>query len=252
MDAIDPGGSALARETLARLRGEISSGRWPVGSRIPTEPELSEWLGVGRSTVREAIRSLTALGMVRPLTARGTFVTSATPSPALLVNAMSAYSAADIVGLRRALDVEAAQAAAAQLSEAGRHEIEAALHDEVREARSANSFAAAPLHCARIHGAIARASGNRLLADLDAGLSAAMEATGTAVEVDSGLDPATRLDHHDRIYTAIRNGDVATAAHAMAVHADAALRALHHEPIVTDLTALLSTGWGKKGRRGIA
>ena len=39
---------------VSALRARITSGEWAVGSRIPPEPALSELLGVGRNTVREA------------------------------------------------------------------------------------------------------------------------------------------------------------------------------------------------------
>src|SRR5471032_1188251 len=46
------------------LLNEIQSGRFPVGSTIPTEFELCEQFGASRSTVREAVKQLVQLGMV--------------------------------------------------------------------------------------------------------------------------------------------------------------------------------------------
>jgi DNA-binding FadR family transcriptional regulator len=50
-----------ARRSLVDLAVEdigqrLAAGQWPVGSRIPTEPELATLLGISRNTVREAIR----------------------------------------------------------------------------------------------------------------------------------------------------------------------------------------------------
>ena len=64
MSARTTTGSDRARSTLAYLRRHITTGAWPVGSRIPIEPELTEQIGVGRSTVREAVRSLASIGML--------------------------------------------------------------------------------------------------------------------------------------------------------------------------------------------
>ncbi|MBX3094521.1 MAG: FadR family transcriptional regulator [Cryobacterium sp.] len=237
----EPSGSSLARSTLARLRARIASGEWPVGTRIPTEPELSELLGVGRSTVREAIRSLATLGMVETLTARGTFVRSATPAPTLLVNALSAYEPAELIGLRRALDVEAAQSAAAHWTDGDLEAMESALREETEHARRAvAAVQGRGTHCARFHGAIAQASGNRLLSDLDASLSTALETAGLADQIAASIDVAVRIDEHDRLFTAIRGRDVAKAAHHMALHVDAALRGLSHKPVATDLTTLVA------------
>lgn len=234
-------GTRLVDVAVASLRSRIASGEWSVGSRIPTEPELCELLGVGRSTVREAIRALTTLGMVEPLTARGTYVRSAAPAPALLADALAVYPPIELVGLRRALDVEAAQSAAAQRIRVDLERLEVELEGETERLRGDGPAASDGLHCIRFHSAIAHASGNRLLVDLEAGLSAVLRSSGLAQRIAATTDAALRIDEHDRILTAIRAKDVGAAAHHMAIHADAALRSLHHEPIVTDLTTLASS-----------
>ena len=85
-------GSERARNTLAYLRRHITTGAWPVGSRIPIEPELAEQIGVGRSTVREAVRSLASIGMLETLPGRGTFVRSAAPTSTLLNEFLSDFT----------------------------------------------------------------------------------------------------------------------------------------------------------------
>lgn len=234
-----PSGTALARTTLAALKGRITSGTWPVGSRIPTEPELATELGVGRSTIREAVRSLASLGMVETLRARGTFVRSTTPAPSILLDAVSIYSPAELLGARRALDVESAQAAAARRTDAELATLEAALDRDLAQAREALDPAAAGIRCSRFHDAIAGASGNRLIAELAASLSVALEASGLDRTIAGSLDPAVLVEEHDRIFSAIRAKDVGEAAHRMAMHLDSMLRGIAHEPIVTDLTTLV-------------
>lgn len=231
----------LVGQAVSALRSRVASGEWPVGSRIPTEPELCGLLGVGRSTVREAVRALATLGMVEPLTARGTFVRSATPAPTLLVDALSAYAPAELVGLRRALDVEAAQSAAARWDPGDLEHLEDVLDKETSRLRGRGRPSPDGVHCARFHSAVTRASGNRLLTDLDASLASAVHATGLAEQIATSVDVAVCLDEHDRILTAIRARDVGAAAHLMALHVDAAFRGLGHEPVVMDLTALVRT-----------
>lgn len=84
-------GSRLESEEVARagrigacppdagVRQKITSGEWPINSKIPTEPELMRLLGVGKTTVREAVRSLASLGVLEPLPGIGTFVRSRMP-----------------------------------------------------------------------------------------------------------------------------------------------------------------------------
>ena len=105
-------GSAMARNTLVFLRQKIVSGEWPINSRIPTEPELMALLGVGKSTVREAVRSLASLGMLETIRGIGTFVRSRVPSDAVLVSLMSERGPAECLQLRAAVEGEAARALA--------------------------------------------------------------------------------------------------------------------------------------------
>lgn len=230
-------GSALARHTLARLKDRITSGEWPVGSRIPTEPELSEEFSVGRSTVREAIRSLATLGMVETLTARGTFVRSSTPAPSLLFDALSQYGPAELIGIRRALDVEAAQTAAANWTPVHLEAMESTIATEMESVRHLGDTARAGVRCSLLHGVIAQASGNRLLFDLVQNLSMALDSSGLGDRIAADMDPVQLLSEHDRILVAIRERDVAAAAHLMAMHVDSALLTLN-APAMTSLTAL--------------
>ena len=50
--------------TLERLGEAIVSGRYPAGSTVPPEPMLCEELGVSRTVVREAVKSLVAKGQL--------------------------------------------------------------------------------------------------------------------------------------------------------------------------------------------
>lgn len=74
MPLTSPRRSALADQVIAQLRAQITSGEWPMGSRIPTEPELVEQLGVARNTVREAVRALAHNGLLDIRQGSGTYV----------------------------------------------------------------------------------------------------------------------------------------------------------------------------------
>lgn len=56
------------------LLTELADGRYPVGSRFPTEMELCARFGVSRHTVREALRRLTDMGLLQRLQGSGTLV----------------------------------------------------------------------------------------------------------------------------------------------------------------------------------
>src|SRR5215510_9599317 len=64
----------LAETVAARLLDAVRT--QPPGTRVPTERALAEQLGVGRSTVREALNGLAALGILDIRHGQGVFVAS--------------------------------------------------------------------------------------------------------------------------------------------------------------------------------
>jgi GntR family transcriptional regulator len=67
-------GSSLGRALAATLEREILSGRWPTGSKLPTEREMATRSGVSRQTVREAFDELERAGFIVRRQGSGTFV----------------------------------------------------------------------------------------------------------------------------------------------------------------------------------
>ncbi|MBF6177963.1 FadR/GntR family transcriptional regulator [Nocardia otitidiscaviarum] len=110
--------TSLIAQVTEQLRAEIRSGRWPVGSRIPTEPELTELTGTGRNTVREAVQALVHAGMLERRQGSGTYVISTSNLGATLNQYFADAQERDILELRRALDTTAAALAARRRDEA--------------------------------------------------------------------------------------------------------------------------------------
>ncbi|ORA38664.1 FadR/GntR family transcriptional regulator [Mycobacterium aquaticum] len=66
----------LAAQTAQLLLARIRDGEWPLGHRLPGETTLAAQLGVGRSTLREAIRELAGKGVLESRQGAGVFVTA--------------------------------------------------------------------------------------------------------------------------------------------------------------------------------
>lgn len=66
----------LYLQAISALTEMIESGQLPLGSKIPSEAELGEMLGISRSTLREALSHLEKYGMITRQPGRGTFVTA--------------------------------------------------------------------------------------------------------------------------------------------------------------------------------
>ncbi|WP_051681737.1 FadR/GntR family transcriptional regulator [Cellulomonas sp. HZM] len=213
-----PSGSR-AQVALAFLRTKITSGEWPVNSRIPTEPELMELIGVGRGTVREAVRSLASVGMLESMVSRGTYVRSRLPVSNVLADFVAGYDLEDILGFRRALEVDAAFEAATRRTDAQLEAMRAALAADARVAGGRGDAVERGRLPGHFHHLVVEAAGNRLMTGLYGGIMAALRsaiATGAVVDAAS---PDVRHDDHAAILAALEAADAPGTARAMLAHA---------------------------------
>lgn len=94
---------------LRDLRSAIERGDLAVGGKLPSESELTSFYGYSRSVVREALRALEALGLTVTRRGRGTFVTS---NRTVENPTFGAYSARDLLEVRRHVEIPVAAYAA--------------------------------------------------------------------------------------------------------------------------------------------
>jgi DNA-binding FadR family transcriptional regulator len=104
--------SGLIAQVTNQLRAEIRAGHWPIGTRIPTEPALTELTGTGRNTVREAVQALVHAGMLERRQGSGTFVVATSDLGGTLSKYFADAHERDVLELRQALDTTAAALAA--------------------------------------------------------------------------------------------------------------------------------------------
>lgn len=220
-------GSERSRETLRRIRENITSGKWPLNSKIPTETELMNELGVGRSTVREAVRSLANLGMLEPAPHRGTFVRSRSPVSFVLADFVAEHDVEDVLAVRRALEIEASQSAALNRTDDQLERLAAAHEKDIR--RDCSPLIERGHTPGQFHGLIFEAAGNQLLTDLYGGVMSGIRGLIRDGLVVSGATDSVRQADHAKLLEAITDGDPVEAAHAAAEHADRDLIATHDE-----------------------
>ncbi|WP_291947707.1 FadR/GntR family transcriptional regulator [Chitinophaga sp.] len=104
--------SSLAEEVAGRLQDAIVSGKYVVEQQLPTEPELMAQYGVGRSSIREAIKILVNRGFVKVQQGLGTFVISQTGSGEPLAQRLQRADFEDLNEVRLVLEVRIAEKAA--------------------------------------------------------------------------------------------------------------------------------------------
>jgi len=207
--------SALADQVIAQLRAQITSGEWPVGSRIPTEPELVEQLGVARNTVREAVRALAHNGLLDIRQGSGTYVLATSELAGVMHRRFASADPRHVAELRSALETKAAQLAAERRTEQDVKQIDAQLDRRERawESGEADAFVEAD---ATLHMAIVAAAHNDVLAALYADLGAVVRDFLRA-DVADGLSPEAYVDHA-RLVEAIRRRDGERAAAEASTH----------------------------------
>jgi GntR family transcriptional repressor for pyruvate dehydrogenase complex len=206
------------------LRAEITSGRLQPGERLPPEPELCVKTGVSRSTVREALRLLASQHLI--VTTRGVTGGSFVAHPdaeqlgdglatgfTLLTNS-PAVGLADLLELRRALEVPIAGLAAARRTDEHLMEIRAALFDPLTDDLDTMLVAHAAFHMA-----VAKASGNPLFELVVRPLYHA--SYGEAVTDKLPADYWTRIDaDHRQLLECLCAGDAETATRQADRHLD--------------------------------
>ena len=109
-----PAPRSLTGELVARLTDDITSGKIPPGSQLPTEQELIAATGVSRTVVREAVAALRADGLVVTRQGVGAFVPENARRPLRIdVDPLSPLRAVlDVMELRTGIEIEAAGLAA--------------------------------------------------------------------------------------------------------------------------------------------
>ncbi|ACU39689.1 FadR family transcriptional regulator [Actinosynnema pretiosum subsp. pretiosum] len=199
--------AGLVDQVIDQMRGAIASGEWPVGRRIPPEPELVTALGVGRNTVREAVRALAHAGLLEVRQGDGTFV-RATSELSGAVRRLCGSELRDVLQVRRTLEVEGARLAATQRTEEELARLEVALAER-DSALAAKDWERLVERDAQFHELLLQCSHNTLLAELYQGLTEAVRAS-----IDATVRTAPDDDDlsHEGLLQAIRDADPARAA----------------------------------------
>ena len=236
------------RLVLESVESDLLSGRLSPGDRLPPERTLAADLGVGRSSVREALRVLEVLGLVRTAVGSGPSsgaVIVSRPSggmSALLRLQVAAHGFAvdDIVRTRLALEAavvvdlaDAVIAASASVDLAAARDLLSAM--EASGLTDAEFLALDQ----RFHLALAEASGNQVIVATMAGLRDSIEhyVRVGARQLPSWADTSARLmrEHRD-ILAAVESGDATAARETVRQHISGYYAETNLSPRTPELT----------------
>ncbi|QCQ93501.1 FadR/GntR family transcriptional regulator [Rhodococcus sp. SGAir0479] len=198
------------------LRQRIETGSWAVGQRLPSEAELAAELGVGRSSVREAVRLLARDGLLDVRHGVGTFVAEPPDGPGF-DQLLRRARVLEVLEVRRALETEAARLAADRADREG----VAALRRQVaerhaRQVGGADAFVTADLD---FHRSVVVLAGNAVLTALFDSVRPVLHAALVDM-VDSEPQLPDTGAAHDALVAALAAGDGAAAVAATNANLD--------------------------------
>ena len=218
----------LSEKVAEQLRQAISDGKFKVGEKLPSQPDLAELMGVSRPSIREAVKLLELQGMIETVQGGGTVVKNIaaqeikTPMEALLSSDKEKIM--ELTDVRALLEVWSAKRAATNRTE-----------DELQRILSLvegmeKDFETGSIHYeldAKFHKEIAGATHNTILTHL---VGSVFDLIRESIKFHreqmfvSRRDQEKILEHHRMVYDAIRDQDPTRAEAEMYKHLQYVIR----------------------------
>lgn len=154
----------ISQQVFAFLQKNIENGTWPVGSKIPSENELTKMMDVSRSSVRTAIQQCIALNILESQHGRGTFVKNSDVRG--VVNTIHTLTQSDykdilkVLEFRKIIESGSAALAAERMNNTHLDKLQAILDTMKKKSNEPIAFVQADM---QFHLEISRASGNVLI-----------------------------------------------------------------------------------------
>ncbi|MGA8215646.1 MAG: FadR/GntR family transcriptional regulator [Candidatus Sulfotelmatobacter sp.] len=211
--------SRLYEQIVQQIEESVLNGSLKPGDQLPAERDLAQRLGVSRTAVREAVKTLREKGLVEAYSGRGTFVTDGTSQAArqsfdLMVKIGQQEGSPHLAELRLILE----PGIAAMAAERAKDEDLTAMRDAVavmeRSQKDPEAYIEADLD---FHLALAEAVANPLILSLiDSIVGLLREQRIKIFNVEGG--PQRGQFHHKRILEAMERRDPEMARSAMRAH----------------------------------
>jgi GntR family transcriptional repressor for pyruvate dehydrogenase complex len=214
----------IYEEVVEQIKQLMAGGSLKPGDKILPERELAERLKVSRASVREAIRALEMMGFMEIRPGDGTFVRDTNTDDIILPLAMflavEKSSLLEMFEIRRIFETATARLAAERATEKEVKKIRTAL-EKMKKSLNLLDSERGEEYDTDFHYAIAEATHNNLLIRLfrtiSEDFSRAVSAARRQLYIDEH-NPQKIIDHHIRIYEAIKRHDPEVAARSMLEH----------------------------------
>ncbi len=209
---------AVSTEIARRLLTYLLAGNVQTGHKIPSERNLVQVLGVGRTTVREAIKSLALLGLLDVRQGDGTYLKS-TESDLLPQSIewgllLGLKRTRDLIEARQHLEVIVAGLAAERRTDEDLVVLRQLLDEMNAAAGDPDRFVAADVS---FHLRVAHAARNESLAQIMASIRSLLQVwISRVMQVNTSFEPS--MSEHLGILKSLEAGDVTRAREAMRAH----------------------------------
>lgn len=173
----------LHRRVITQLGERICAGDIPPGGLLPAEPVLAQQYDVSRITIREAVKGLSAKGMLAVRRKLGTIVLPRSEwqlfDPDVMrwraaTGAVDAQLFADLLELRRLIEPAAARMAAVRATDEDRRALRAAFDAMARAVEGEGEYVPADV---AFHGVVLRACRNQFVQQMQNAMSAILQAS---------------------------------------------------------------------------
>jgi GntR family transcriptional repressor for pyruvate dehydrogenase complex len=211
---------SITDQCVAGIKEDILSGNYAINDKLPSEKELCENLQVGRSTVREALRMLQAMGYIKIIHGKGAFVAKISENESVASAekwfASKSYELSDIMNVRLALEQMAIKHAVGNITE---DEIQSMreIHKEFISAAVEGQVVKMVLYDELFHNVFVKASRNPLLILLNQQISEALRDYRTNIFSVSGYR-FSAVEPHQNIIDSLAKRDEEKAMAAVANH----------------------------------
>lgn len=208
----------LADQAADVLLARIRSGEWALGARLPGETTLAPQLGIGRSTVREAIRQLAGRGILDSRQGSGVYVT-ALDAPEDWEQMLRHADIVAVIEARTAIEVEAATLAAARRAPSDLRAMRRALDVRTIPGQTVEEHVDADM---ALHRSIVVAAHNEVLTELfDGFVPRVRRAMVDMLRIRPAPEASADQDAHAVVVDAIADRMPEVAARESRAHLDA-------------------------------
>lgn len=208
---------SISEEIIEYLKDQILTKKLLPGSRLPSEESLATSMGVGRGTIREALKVLIHLGLIERKK-NATFVTERNNPEKMNIdiNINKYRDLVEIIEVRKVIEPALAELAAIRANEELITEIEAKL---VQMESSKDDIEQFIIYDSEFHDLVFKASGNNILESIIKGSKNLMKKNQRIVLKERYIQIMPRsLSFHQNIFDAIRNHDQKKAYDMMYNH----------------------------------